>query len=464
MTLVARDRLLHPVDQGRSLVDADDGTVRGAAPAPHPAGTEVDPRAWLRALDEATDGLLERAARRLRRRASSTAWWPSTPPGNRCATRCCGTTSAPRGRRRTSSASGRPAGVRAPGRQRAGGVVHRHQAPLDARPRARAAARVAACCSPTTTSRPPRRAGHRALHRPRGRLRHRLLRHGEDAGGPSWSQPALGHEVALPRVVASGDPAGDTGRRGRWPRGTGDNMGAALGMDLETGDVLVSVGTSGVASAVSPAPVADGTGTSPASPTPPGASCRWSRHSTRRGSWTSRPRWLGVDHAGSPSWPCSRPPAPTAHLLALLRRGADAQPSRCHRRVERPDPARRPAPTWPGRRSRRCCAPGRRRGPPGRPPGRAAAAAAGRRGGPQPRRCGRSPPASSASRSPCPPPGEYVALGAARQAAWALAGTASPPSWPLPGTGRRGGAHPAGARVVRRAARAHRGLVIRGPR
>ena len=29
-----------------------------------------------------------------------------------------------------------------------------------------------------------------------------------------------------------------------------------------------------------------------------------------------------------------------------------------------------------------------------------------------------------------PPEGEYVALGAARQAAWALAGTAEPPTWP----------------------------------
>jgi xylulokinase len=28
-----------------------------------------------------------------------------------------------------------------------------------------------------------------------------------------------------------------------------------------------------------------------------------------------------------------------------------------------------------------------------------------------------------------PRPGEYVALGAARQAAWALAGTAAPPPW-----------------------------------
>ena len=33
-----------------------------------------------------------------------------------------------------------------------------------------------------------------------------------------------------------------------------------------------------------------------------------------------------------------------------------------------------------------------------------------------------------------PPTGEYVALGAARQAAWALAGTDRPPTWPAPET------------------------------
>jgi xylulokinase len=33
-----------------------------------------------------------------------------------------------------------------------------------------------------------------------------------------------------------------------------------------------------------------------------------------------------------------------------------------------------------------------------------------------------------------PPAGEYVADGAARQAAWVLSGDAEPPAWPLPGT------------------------------
>jgi xylulokinase len=32
-----------------------------------------------------------------------------------------------------------------------------------------------------------------------------------------------------------------------------------------------------------------------------------------------------------------------------------------------------------------------------------------------------------------PPPGEYVANGAARQAAWVLAATDDPPTWPLEG-------------------------------
>ena len=56
-----------------------------------------------------------------------------------------------------------------------------------------------------------------------------------------------------------------------------------------------------------------------------------------------------------------------------------------------------------------------------------------------------------------PEPAEYVALGAARQAAWALSGGAEPPAWPEPaggGTPRR--ADPASARPVRRAARRDR--------
>ena len=43
-----------------------------------------------------------------------------------------------------------------------------------------------------------------------------------------------------------------------------------------------------------------------------------------------------------------------------------------------------------------------------------------------------------------PEPEEYVALGAARQAAWALSGTAGPPAWPArPATEYTGEPEPA---------------------
>jgi xylulokinase len=42
-----------------------------------------------------------------------------------------------------------------------------------------------------------------------------------------------------------------------------------------------------------------------------------------------------------------------------------------------------------------------------------------------------------------PEPAEYVALGAARQAAWALSGAAEPPDWPPAGPGAEYTAEPA---------------------
>src|SRR5215469_10164287 len=44
------------------LCQADDGTVVGRGSAPHPGGTETDPAAWWEALEQAGDGLLQRAA------------------------------------------------------------------------------------------------------------------------------------------------------------------------------------------------------------------------------------------------------------------------------------------------------------------------------------------------------------------------------------------------------------------
>lgn len=72
---------------------------------------------------------------------------------------------------------------------------------------------------------------------------------------------ALGHDAVLPRVVGPGESAGTTPGGAVVGPGAGDNAGAALGLDAAPGDVGVSIGTSGTVFAVTEAPVADPTGT-----------------------------------------------------------------------------------------------------------------------------------------------------------------------------------------------------------
>jgi xylulokinase len=77
---------------------------------------------------------------------------------------------------------------------------------------------------------------------------------------PEYASRALGHPVLLPRVAAPAEIVGHTAGGAALAPGTGDNMGAALGMGLLEGDVAVSVGTSGTAYAVTETPTADPTG------------------------------------------------------------------------------------------------------------------------------------------------------------------------------------------------------------
>ncbi len=74
---------------------------------------------------------------------------------------------------------------------------------------------------------------------------------------------ALGHDAVLPRVLDVGEWVGDD--TGAIPRrvgpGAGDNAAAALGAGAGVGDVVVSIGTSGTAFAVSATPTVDPTGT-----------------------------------------------------------------------------------------------------------------------------------------------------------------------------------------------------------
>ncbi|HLM17940.1 MAG TPA: xylulokinase, partial [Acidimicrobiia bacterium] len=92
-----------------------------------------------------------------------------------------------------------------------------------------------------------------------------------DASGTGYWSPGTGDYVddslalvgldraVTPLVLAPGTPAGTHGDAVVGP-GTGDNMGAALGLGLHEGDVAISLGTSGTVFAVSNAPTHDASG------------------------------------------------------------------------------------------------------------------------------------------------------------------------------------------------------------
>jgi xylulokinase len=93
-----------------------------------------------------------------------------------------------------------------------------------------------------------------------------------DASGTGYFSPAtnayrtdllrtaLGHDVVLPTVLEPGQRAGSTPDGIVLGVGAGDNAGAALGVALRPGDVLVSIGTSGTVFAVAERPTSDASG------------------------------------------------------------------------------------------------------------------------------------------------------------------------------------------------------------
>ena len=71
---------------------------------------------------------------------------------------------------------------------------------------------------------------------------------------------ALGKEVQLPRVASPNEIIGQTTTGISVAPGTGDNMAAALGLGAATGDIVISLGTSGTAYTVSSNPTNDASG------------------------------------------------------------------------------------------------------------------------------------------------------------------------------------------------------------
>ena len=77
---------------------------------------------------------------------------------------------------------------------------------------------------------------------------------------PELLQRAMGKTPLLPRVLGPDEAAGRTPAGVLVGPGTGDNAASALGLGAVAGDVIVSIGTSGVVCAVTPDATADPSG------------------------------------------------------------------------------------------------------------------------------------------------------------------------------------------------------------
>ncbi|MDL4774912.1 xylulokinase [Actinomadura xylanilytica] len=248
---------------------------------------------------------------------------------------------------------------------------------------------------------------------------------------PELARAALGHDFEPPRVARPGEAVGRTADGALLAPGTGDNMGAALGLGLRPGDVVVSIGTSGTAFAVADEPAADpsglvagfadatgrflplvctlnaarvlsaaaamtGTGLAELSAlalaAEPGAGGVTLLPYLEGERTPDRPGATGL-LAGLTTANATRENIARAAVEALLCSLADAA-----RHLE-----------GQGVRPRRTLLVG---------------------GGARSEAVRVLAPAILGTAVTVPEPAEYVALGAARQAAWALAGTPGPPDWP----------------------------------
>lgn len=247
---------------------------------------------------------------------------------------------------------------------------------------------------------------------------------------------ALGHDAVLPRVVAPGAAAGVAGPGGlvragaALGAGAGDNAAAALGLGMVTGDVAISIGTSGVVSAISAAPTADGSGLVTGFADATGAYLPLACTLNASRVLDAAARMLGVDHAGLSALALSAPAGADGLVLVPYLEG--------ERTPNKPDATgalhgMRLANTTPAHLARAAvegmlCA---------LADGLDALRAQGVPvervqligGGAQSEAVRRIAPAVLGLDVAVPTPGEYVADGAARQAAWVLSGAAQPPAW-----------------------------------
>jgi xylulokinase len=244
---------------------------------------------------------------------------------------------------------------------------------------------------------------------------------------------ALGHDVLLPRVAEPARLVGRTAAGVPVSCGTGDNMAAALGLGLDVGDVAVSIGTSGVASAVSTTPTADPTGmvSGFADATGRFLPLVCTVNASRVLDLTAR--LLGVDHNGLARLALAADPGAGGLVLLPYLDGERTpnRPDACgtlHGLTSTTTREQLARAAVEGLLCSLADAVDHLTAVTGTPPQRLVLVGGGARN----EAIRVVAPAVLGIPVHVPAEAQYVARGAARQAAWALSGTPEPPSWPLP--------------------------------
>ncbi|GAA2015994.1 xylulokinase [Nakamurella flavida] len=422
------------------LVRAEDGVVVDQASSPHPVGTEVDPQAWWEALQLAGSGLLDRAAAigvggqqhgMVALDADGAVVRPALLWNDlRSAPQIADVIAHFGGEQQTADAIGSvpPASF----------TVTKLRWMAENEPEN--AERTSAVMLPHDWLTWMLAGGP-------GSGAEMVTDHG-DASGTGYYSPARrdwlpevaawalgrgpgGPAPQLPRIAGPGEVVGTTTGGAQLSAGTGDNMAAALGLCLRDGDVVVSIGTSGTAFCVTDSPRADPTGSVSGFAD---ASGRYlplvcTVNASRILSVTAR--LLGVDHDEFAALALAAEPG-AGGLTFLPYMDGERTPNRptatgvlsgLTSGVQREDLARAAVEALLGSLGDAIDALGV-------VPGRVLVI-----GG-----AARNPavqqlaPAVWGLPVEFPVPGEYVALGAARQAAWALSGADEPPAWAPPET------------------------------
>jgi len=425
--------------------DAETGVLIREGRATHPDGTEVAPAHWWRALGEATaaaGGLDDVAAIAVGAQQHGMVVLDESGDVVRDALLWNDTRSAPQAERLVDRFGGPSAWADGVGSVPVASFTVTKLAWL-AEHEPDVAAKVAAVCLPHDwlTWRLAGSPGLDALVTDRG-----------DASGTGYWSPAsgeyrrdlliaaLGHDAVLPRVFGPAETAGTTAADGltrgaSLGPGTGDNMAAALGVGAGPGDVIVSIGTSGVVSAVATVPAADPSGTVAGFADATGNFLPLVCTLNAARVLDATARILGVDLA-TLSALALQAPAGCGGLVLVPYFEGERTPNRPEAtgalhglRLESATPAYVARAAIEGL----LC---------GMADGLDALVAQGadvRRvllvgGGARSVALRAIAPAVLGHPVVVPPPGEYVADGAARQAAWVLSGAEQPPAWAIEGT------------------------------